>query len=68
LSILADFRKPKEAICPDNGKPAQITLGAAYAGMTSAVGMNRLHLDGCSRRAWPRSIAHIGLKKKENPL
>lgn len=51
LSVFADFRKPKEVICPDNGEPAQVTVDAAYASMTSAVGMNRLRMDGCSR--WP---------------
>ncbi len=51
LSVFADFRKPKEVICPDNGKLAQVAVDATYAAMTSAVGMNRLRLDGCSR--WP---------------
>jgi hypothetical protein len=51
LSVFADFRKPKEVICPDNGEPAQVTVDAAYAAMTSAVGMNSLRMDGCSR--WP---------------
>jgi len=51
LSVFADFRKPKELICPENGEPAHVTVDATYAAMTSAVGMNRLRLDGCSR--WP---------------
>ncbi len=51
LSVFADFRKPKEVICPDNGELAQVKVDATYAAMTSAVGMNRLRLDGCSR--WP---------------
>jgi hypothetical protein len=51
LSVFADFRKPKEVICPDNGKLAQVAVDATYAAMTSAVGMNRLRLDRCSR--WP---------------
>ena len=51
LSVFADFRKPKEVICPENGAPAQVTVDATYAAMTSAVGMNKLRLDGCSR--WP---------------
>jgi len=55
LSVLADFRKPKEVICPDNGKLAQVAVDATYAAMTSAVGMNRLRLDGCSR--WPERVA-----------
>lgn len=55
LSVFADFRKPKEVTCPDNGEPAQVTVDAAYAAMTSAVGMNRLRMDGCSR--WPERAA-----------
>jgi hypothetical protein len=51
LSVFANFRKPKEVICPDNGELAQVKVDATYAAMTSAVGMNRLRLDGCSR--WP---------------
>ena len=51
LSVFADFRKPKEVICPENGAPAQVTVDATYAAMTSAVGMNSLRMDGCSR--WP---------------
>ncbi len=51
LSVFADFRKPKEVICPDNGELAQVKVDATYAAMTSAVGLNRLRLDGCSR--WP---------------
>ncbi len=51
LSVFADFRRPKEVICPDNGKLAQVAVDATYAAMTSAVGMNRLRLDDCSR--WP---------------
>ena len=51
LSVFADFRKPKELICPENGEPAHVTVDATYAAMTSAVGMNRRGLDGCSR--WP---------------
>jgi hypothetical protein len=42
LSVFADFRKPREVICPED---------ATYAALTSAVGANRLRLDGCSR--WP---------------
>jgi hypothetical protein len=51
LSVFADFRKPKEVICPDNGEPAQITVDATRAAITSAMGMSRLRMDGCSR--WP---------------
>jgi len=51
LSVFADFRKPKEIICPENGEAAHVTVDATYAAMTSAVGMDRLRLDGCSR--WP---------------
>jgi hypothetical protein len=51
LSVFADFRKPKEVICPGNGEPAHVTVDARYAAMTSAIGRNRLRLDGCSR--WP---------------
>ena len=51
LSVFADFRKPREVICPDNGNLAHVTVDAACAAMTSAVGMNRLRLDRCSR--WP---------------
>jgi hypothetical protein len=51
LSVFADFRKPKEIICPENGETAQVTVDATYAAMTSAIGANRLRLDGCSR--WP---------------
>ena len=58
LSVFADFRKPKEVVCPDNGEPAQVTaVDATYAAMTSAVGKNRLRLDGCSR--WPDRGAAI---------
>ena len=55
LSVFADFRKPKEVICPDNGELAQVKVDATYAAMTSAVGMNRLRMDGCSR--WPQRSA-----------
>ena len=51
LSVFADFRKPKEISCPENGEPAHVMVDATYAAMTSAVGMNRLRLSGCSR--WP---------------
>ena len=51
LSVFADFRKPREVICPETGEPAQVAVDATYAAMTSAVGMNRRRLNGCSR--WP---------------
>jgi hypothetical protein len=51
LSVFADFRKPREVICPENAEPASVTVDATYAALTSAVGANRLRLDGCSR--WP---------------
>ena len=51
LSAFADFRKPREVICPENAEPAMVTVDATYAAMTSVVGMNRLRLEGCSR--WP---------------
>ncbi|MGA7871328.1 MAG: hypothetical protein WCA22_10545 [Candidatus Binatus sp.] len=51
LSVFAEFSKPREVICPENGEPAQITADAAYVAMTSVVGMSRLRLAGCSR--WP---------------
>lgn len=51
LSVFAAFRKPKEIVCPENAEPAHVTVDATYAAMTSAVGMNRLRLEGCSR--WP---------------
>jgi hypothetical protein len=55
LSVFADFRKPNEVICPENGQPARVAVDATYAAMTSVVGMNRLRLEGCSR--WPESGA-----------
>jgi len=51
LSVFAEFSKPNEVICPENGEPAHVAVDATYAAITSAVGMNRLRLDGCSR--WP---------------
>jgi hypothetical protein len=51
LSAFAEFRKPKEVICPENGQPARVAVDATYAAMTSVVGMNELRLYGCSR--WP---------------
>jgi hypothetical protein len=51
LSALEEFSTPKDVICPENGEPARITADAAYVAMTSAVGMNRFRLTGCSR--WP---------------
>jgi hypothetical protein len=51
LSVFADFRKPKEVTCPENGELAHVMVNAAHAGIMSAVGMDRLRLDGCSR--WP---------------
>jgi hypothetical protein len=51
LSVFAEFRKPKEVICPENGQPARVAVDATYAAMTSVVGMNKLRLYGCSR--WP---------------
>ena len=51
LSVFADFRKPKEVICPENGERVHVTVDATYAAVTSAVGANRLRLDGYSR--WP---------------
>ena len=55
LSVFADFRKPKGIICPEDGKPADILVDAAYAAMTSAVGASRLRLKGCTR--WPEHAA-----------
>jgi hypothetical protein len=55
LTVFAEFRKPNEVICPENGQPAQVAVDATYAAMTSAVGLNRLRLDGCSR--WPERSA-----------
>jgi hypothetical protein len=51
LGVFAEFKEPKEVICPENGEPAQIKVDASYAAMTSAVGMDRRRLQGCSR--WP---------------
>jgi len=51
LRVFAEFRKSKELICPENGEAAHVTVDTTYAAMTSAVGMNRRGLDGCSR--WP---------------
>ena len=51
LTVFAEFRKPNEVICPENGQPAHVAVDATYAAMTSAVGLSKLRLDGCSR--WP---------------
>lgn len=51
LSVFAEFKKPKELICPENGQPARVAVDATYAAMTSVAGMNKLRLYGCSR--WP---------------
>ena len=51
LSVFVDFRKPKEVICPQNGESTRVAVDAAHAAMMSAVGINRLRLEGCSR--WP---------------
>ena len=55
LSVFADFRKPKEIICPENGETAHVTVNATHAAVTAAVGMNKLRLEGCSR--WPERVA-----------
>jgi hypothetical protein len=55
MSVFADFRKPREVICPENGHSAHVRVDATYAAVTSAVGANRLRLDGCTR--WPERDA-----------
>ncbi len=39
LRVFAEFRKPKELICPENGEAAHVTVDTTYAAMTSAVGI-----------------------------
>ena len=51
LAVFAEFRKPNEVICPENGQPVKVMVDATYAAMTSVVGMNRLRLNQCAR--WP---------------
>lgn len=51
LTVFAQFRKPNEVICPENGQPVKVAVDAPHAAMTSVVGINRLRLNGCSR--WP---------------
>lgn len=55
LSIFAEFKTPKEIICPENGQPAQVAVDAKYAAITSAIGMDRFRVTGCSR--WPERAA-----------
>ncbi|HVA77366.1 MAG TPA: hypothetical protein VNF27_05695 [Candidatus Binataceae bacterium] len=55
LSVFAEFSKPKDVICPENGAPARVTVDATYVALTSVAGMNRLRLTGCSR--WPERAA-----------
>lgn len=55
LNVFADFRKPKQVTCPDDSQLAQVTVDAAHAALTAAVGMNRLRIEGCSR--WPERAA-----------
>jgi hypothetical protein len=51
LSVFADFRKPREVTCPENANPAQVSVDARYAAMTSVIGAQRVRLTQCSR--WP---------------
>ena len=51
LSVFAEFRRPREIVCPENGEQAQVRVDATYAAVTSGVGAKRLRLEGCSR--WP---------------
>ena len=55
LSVFAEFSKPREVVCPENGAPARITADASYIAMGSVVGVNRFRLAGCSR--WPERAA-----------
>ncbi|MGD1027066.1 patatin-like phospholipase family protein [Candidatus Binatus soli] len=51
ITAFADFKKPLQVICPADGEAAQVTVDAAHAAMSVAVGANRLRVNGCSR--WP---------------
>jgi hypothetical protein len=66
LSVYAEFRKPRELLCPEDNQSALVNVDARHAAATAAYGAESFRLSGCSR--WPeRAGCHQACLRQITP-